>query len=109
MLLSVCPSQQVVIAVEWEACIQADASSRLQLLTAEGQEQLVVKFDSLAFSGKSLTKLNIGPSGAALLLGPCPVTAALALLSRYDAVATFPLGRHCTLCERCTCSTAINL
>ncbi len=70
--------KQVIIAVEWEACIRADASSRLQLLTAGGQEQLVVKFDSLAISGKSLTKLNIGHSGAALPLGPCPLTAALA-------------------------------
>ena len=54
---------QVILILEWEACIRADTSSRLQLLTANGEEQLVVGFDSLAMSGKSLTKLHLGTSG----------------------------------------------
>lgn len=68
---------QVIIVLEWEACLRADASSRLQLLTARGEEQLVVSFDSLAVSGKSLTKLCLSTSGAALL-GLLPHLAAAA-------------------------------
>lgn len=57
---------QVVIIVEWEACLRADASSRLQLLSAAGEEHFVVGFDSLAVSGKSLTKLHLSASGDVL-------------------------------------------
>ena len=57
---------QVVIVVEWEACLRADASSRLQLLSAAGEDHCVVGFDSLAVSGKSLTKLHLSASGAVL-------------------------------------------
>ncbi len=67
---------QVIVVLEWEACIRADTSSRLQLLTANGEEQLVVGFDSLAISGKSLTKLHLGTSGIRLLsLASDPVKA----------------------------------
>ena len=43
--------------------MRVDAASRLQLLTAGGEEQLVVGFDSLAVSGKSLTRLHMSASG----------------------------------------------
>ena len=43
--------------------MRVDASSRLQLLAAGGEEQLVIGFDSLAVSGKSLTKLHLSTSG----------------------------------------------
>ena len=54
------------MVIEWEACMRVDASSRLQLLTTGGEEQLVIGFDSLAVSGKSLTKLHLSTSGTQL-------------------------------------------
>ena len=65
---------QAIVVIEWEACVRVDASSRLQLLTAGGEEQLVLGFDSLALSGKSLTKLHLSTSGvqSPLLVSPAP-------------------------------------
>ena len=54
--------------------MRVDASSKLQLLAAGGEEQLVIGFDSLAVSGKSLTKLHLSTSGM-----PVPSLASLVL------------------------------